>query len=92
VQQWPVAAAARDTGTSAPSRRASEGSPGRAKEAIEAGMEAFGKGDSQTALELFQAALSLRPNQVRFSITHWIVKEYDAIVRAATQQCPPRFT
>ncbi len=55
-------------------------------------MEAFGKGDSQTALELFQAALSLRPNQVRFSITHWIVKEYDAIVRAATQQCPPRFT
>ncbi len=54
-------------------------------------MEAFGKGDSQAALELFQAALSLRPNQVRFTVTHWAVREEDAVLRATTQQRQPRF-
>jgi len=89
VRHRPVAAAARDTDTAAPSRRASDSSPRSAKEAVEAGMEAFGKGDSQAALELFQAALSLRPNQVRFTVTHWAVREEDAVLRATTQQRQP---
>ena len=51
-------------GTASPKQRSNVSQPASAKEAVEAGMEAFESGKAQEALELFQAALSLRPTQV----------------------------
>ena len=51
-------------GTASPKQRSNASQPVSAKEAVEAGMEAFESGKAQEALELFQAALSLRPTQV----------------------------
>ena len=66
-----MAAVARDSGAAGAttsnkqdSAEDSAGKPRSAKEAVERGLTAFGNGDSQTALDLFQAALSLRPSQV----------------------------
>lgn len=62
-----VAAAAQDSGAAgatASKKQDSAGKPRSAKEAVERGLTAFGNGDSQAALDLFQAALSLRPSQV----------------------------
>ena len=62
-----VATAVGDRGAAAGTanpKRSNASQPASAREAVEAGMEAFERGIAQEALELFQAALSLRPTQV----------------------------
>lgn len=66
-------------GTASPEQRSKAGQPASAREAVEAGMEAFESGKAQEALELFQTALSLRPTQAR---SHGLAQTRHALQRS----------